>query len=216
MDTLHFLIDFIVHIDHHLNTLVSLYGLWVYFILFLIVFSETGLVVTPFLPGDSLLFVAGALAASQSQALDIYLLCVIFIVAAILGNMTNYAIGRFFGLKLFSNKQSKIFRYEYLSRTQAFYEKHGGKTLILARFMPIVRTFAPFVAGMASMSYLSFMLYNMIGSLLWVFIFCVSGFLFGNLPFVRQNLELFILAIIILSCLPAIIEFWRHKRRFIR
>ena len=188
MDLIHFLIDFILHIDVHLAELVAEYGIWVYAILFLILFCETGLVVTPFLPGDSLLFVAGALSA------------------------LNYTIGRLFGEKLFSNPDSKIFRRSYLDKTHSFYERHGGKTIILARFVPIVRTFAPFVAGMGHMSYRHFAMYNVVGALLWVLLFTYAGYLFGDLPIVQENLKLLIVAIIVLSVLPGVIEVIRHKR----
>ncbi|BEV71598.1 MULTISPECIES: DedA family protein [unclassified Paludibacterium] len=205
-----FLIDFILHIDQHLPPLIAAYGQLIYLILFAIVFSETGLVVTPFLPGDSLLFVAGTLAATGDMSLAT--LMVVLAIAAILGNQVNYLIGRFFGHKLFANPNSKIFRREYLDRTHAFYDKHGGKTLIFARFMPIIRTFAPFVAGIGEMPLLRFSLFNLAGSLLWVGLFCGAGYLFGNIPLIRKNLELLILGIIVLSFLPAIIGYLRHRK----
>jgi len=209
MHTLTFLIDFVLHIDQYLPPLIAAYGPWIYLILFAIVFSETGLVVTPFLPGDSLLFVAGTLAATGQMS--IISLMGILMAAAILGNLTNYLIGYFFGLRLFANPDSKIFRRAYLDRTHAFYEKHGGKTLIFARFMPIVRTFAPFVAGIGKMTLLRFMIFNVIGSALWVLLFCLAGYLFGNIPVIRRNLEVLILGIIVLSFLPGIIGYWRHR-----
>lgn len=209
MQTLTFLIDFVLHIDQHLPPLIAAYGPWIYLILFAIVFSETGLVVTPFLPGDSLLFVAGTLASTGKMS--VVTLSATLVAAAILGNLVNYLIGHFFGLKLFSNPDSKIFRRAYLERTHAFYEKHGGKTLILARFMPIVRTFAPFVAGIGNMSLLRFMGYNIVGSVLWVALFTLTGYLFGNIPVIRQNLEVLILGIIVVSFLPGIIGLWRHR-----
>ncbi|WP_127960123.1 DedA family protein [Serratia microhaemolytica] len=211
MELIKFLIDFILHIDLHLAALVAEYGVWVYAILFLILFCETGLVVTPFLPGDSLLFVAGALAALPSNDLNIHLMVILMITAAILGDAVNYTIGYLFGEKLFSNPQSKIFRRSYLDKTHSFYQKHGGKTIILARFVPIVRTFAPFVAGMGQMSYRQFALYNVVGALIWVVLFAYAGYLFGDLPVVQQNLKLLIVAIIFISMLPGVVEVWRHR-----
>ncbi len=212
MDIIKFIIDFILHIDVHLAELVAQYGMWVYAILFLILFCETGLVVTPFLPGDSLLFVAGALAALPTNDLNVHTMVALMVVAAILGDAVNYTIGRLFGEKLFSNPNSKIFRRSYLDKTHQFYEKHGGKTIILARFVPIVRTFAPFVAGMGHMSYRHFAAYNVIGALVWVLLFTYAGYLFGDLPVVQENLKLLIVGIIIVSILQGVIEIWRHKR----
>lgn len=212
MDFIHFVIDFILHIDVHLAELVAQYGAWVYGILFLILFCETGLVVTPFLPGDSLLFVAGALAALPGNDLNVHLMVSLMAVAAIVGDALNYTIGRLFGERLFRNPNSRIFRRSYLDQTHKFYEKHGGKTIILARFVPIVRTFAPFVAGMGHMSYRHFAAYNVIGALVWVLLFTYAGYLFGNVPIVQNNLKLLIVAIIALSILPGVIEIWRHKR----
>ncbi|HEP1042713.1 TPA: DedA family protein [Serratia marcescens] len=216
MDIIKFIIDFILHIDVHLAELVAQYGMWVYAILFLILFCETGLVVTPFLPGDSLLFVAGALAALPTNDLNVHTMVALMVVAAILGDAVNYIIGRLFGEKLFSNPNSKIFRRSYLDKTHQFYEKHGGKTIILARFVPIVRTFAPFVAGMGHMSYRHFAAYNVIGALVWVLLFTYAGYLFGDLPVVQENLKLLIVGIIIVSILPGVIEIWRHKRAAVR
>ena len=212
MEYIHWVIDFILHIDVHLAELVAQYGVWVYAILFLILFCETGLVVTPFLPGDSLLFVAGALAALPTNDLNAHTMVALMIAAAIIGDAVNYTIGRLFGEKLFSNPNSKIFRRSYLDKTHAFYDKHGGKTIILARFVPIVRTFAPFVAGMGHMSYRHFAMFNVIGALLWGLLFTYAGYLFGNVPVVQENLKLLIVAIIVLSILPGVIEVWRHKR----
>lgn len=206
-----FLIDFILHVDVHLAEFVTNYGLWVYGLLFLIVFCETGLVVTPFLPGDSLLFLAGALAANAATGLSPHLLFLLLIIAAIAGDAVNYAIGHFFGEKLFSNPNSKIFRQSHLQKTEQFYEKYGGKTIIIARFIPIVRTLAPFVAGMATMSYRRFAIYNVTGALLWVSIFIYAGYFVGNSAWVQQNLKLLILAIIVLSVMPAVIEVLRHR-----
>lgn len=213
MDFIHFLVDFILHIDVHLAELVAQYGIWIYAILFLILFCETGLVVTPFLPGDSLLFVAGALAALPGNDLNVHLMVTLLVIAAILGDAVNYTIGRLFGEKLFSNPNSKIFRRSYLDKTHAFYDRHGGKTIILARFVPIVRTFAPFVAGMGHMSYRHFALYNGTGALLWVLLFSYAGYLFGDLPIVQENLKLLIVGIIVVSILPGVIEVWRHRRQ---
>ena len=212
MGFIQFVIDFILHIDVHLAELVAQYGAWVYGILFLILFCETGLVVTPFLPGDSLLFVAGALAALPGNDLNVHLMVFLMAIAAIVGDAVNYTIGRVFGERLFSNPDSKIFRRSYLDKTHKFYEKHGGKTIILARFVPIVRTFAPFVAGMGHMSYRHFAAYNVIGALVWVLLFTYAGYFFGTLPIVQENLKLLIVGIIVVSILPGVIEIWRHKR----
>ncbi|MGK9172071.1 DedA family protein [Yokenella regensburgei] len=212
MDVIRFLIDFILHIDVHLAELVAQYGMWVYAILFIILFCETGLVVTPFLPGDSLLFVAGALASLETNDLNVHVMVLLMLVAAIVGDAVNYTIGRLFGDRLFSNPDSKIFRRAYLDKTHQFYEKHGGKTIILARFVPIVRTFAPFVAGMGHMSYRHFALFNVAGALLWVLLFTYAGYFFGTLPLVQENLKLLIVAIIVVSILPGVIEVIRHRR----
>ncbi|CAM3697838.1 hypothetical protein BS639_11205 [Rouxiella silvae] len=212
MEFIHYIVDFILHIDVHLTELVANYGAWVYAILFLILFCETGLVVTPFLPGDSLLFVAGALAALPTNSLDVHVMVFLMVVAAVIGDAVNYTIGRLFGAKLFANPNSKIFRQSYLDQTHKFYEKHGGKTIILARFVPIVRTFAPFVAGMGRMSYRQFATYNVIGALIWVLLLTYAGYLFGNVPFVQNNLKFVIVAIIVVSVLPAIIEVVRHRK----
>lgn len=216
MEYIHLIIDFILHIDVHLAQLVAEYGIWIYAILFLIIFCETGLVVTPFLPGDSLLFVGGALAALPGNSLNIHLLALVMVVAAIAGDAVNYTIGRLFGDKLFSRPQSKIFRRSHLEKTHGFYEKHGGKTIILARFIPIIRTFAPFVAGMGKMSYRRFGMFNIAGALAWVLLFSYAGYLFGDLPVVQKNLNLLIVAIIVVSVLPGLIEFWRQRRQAVR
>lgn len=213
MEYVYFLIDFILNIDVHLSDLVAQYGVWVYVILFLIVFCETGLVVTPFLPGDSLMFVAGALASLPTNSLHVHWLVLVLIVAAIVGDASNYTIGRVFGKKLFKNPDSKFFKQSYLEKTHVFYEKYGGKTIILARFVPIVRTFAPFVAGMGHMSYRHFASYNVIGGIVWVVLFTYAGFLFGGMEFVQENLKMLIVAIIVVSVLPAVVEVWRNKRK---
>ena len=212
MEYIHYLIDFILHIDVHLAALVAQYGIWVYAILFVIVFCETGLVVTPFLPGDSLLFVAGALAALLTNGLNVHLLALAMAVAAVLGDASNYEIGRLFGARLFRNPNSRIFKQSYLEKTHAFYDKYGGKTIVIARFVPVVRTFAPFVAGMGRMSYRHFAAFNVTGGVLWVALFIYAGYLFGGLDIVQRNLKLLIVAIIVLSVLPAVIEVWRARR----
>ena len=210
MEFFSFIIDFILHIDQHLTELAAQYGVWIYGILFLIIFCETGLVVMPLLPGDSLLFAAGSIAAIGEM--NIHLMVVLLIIAAILGDAVNFMVGKFFGEKLFANPNSKIFKQSHLQKTQQFYAKHGGKTIIMARFIPIVRTFAPFVAGMGHMSYHHFLAYNVIGGVLWVTIFSYLGYFFGNMDIVKDNLSLVLVAIIVLSILPAIIEIIRHKR----
>ena len=211
MDLLTLIVDFILHVDIHLQALMNDYGLWVYAILFLIIFSETGLVVTPFLPGDSLLFAAGAL--TVGTALDVNLLTGTLILAAVLGNLTNYTIGHFFGERLFQNPNSRIFRRDHLDKTHAFFAKHGGKTIIMTRFLPIVRTFAPFVAGMGAMTYQRFMAFNFVGGLLWDVSFFFGGHFFGNLPAIRQNFTLLIVGIIIISVLPIVIGGVRQRMK---
>lgn len=203
-------IDFILHMDEHLPQLINDFGIWTYLILFLVIFCETGLVVTPFLPGDSLIFLLGALARSG----DINFPVIIFVLmlAAVLGDTCNYEIGRFFGMKLFRNENSKILKKEYLDKTHNFYEKYGGKTIILARFVPIVRTFAPFVAGMGKMSYKNFISYNIIGGICWVAIFSFGGFFFGGIPAVKDNFFLVAVAIVLISLLPAVIAFIKSKK----
>lgn len=208
MDLIKFLIDFILHIDRHLLELVQAYGNWVYGILFLIVFCETGLVVMPLLPGDSLLFVAGALAAQG--ALQVHGLAALLIVAAIVGDSLNYAIGKRFG-HVIAGPDSRWVKQAHIQRTHAFFEKHGGKTIIVARFMPIVRTFAPFVAGIGEMSYYKFITFNVIGAVLWVTCFIYAGYWFGNLEIVRANLKLIMLAIIVLSVSPVLYEALKHR-----
>lgn len=208
-----FLLDFILHIDQYMISMVQNYHAWAYVLLFAIIFCETGLVVTPFLPGDSLLFVAGAIAALPGMPIEIHLLVLILFVAAVLGDSSNYAIGHYFGRKLFRNPKSKIFKQSHLDKTHEFYKKYGGKTIILARFIPVVRTFAPFVAGMGKMHYYYFMVYNLIGGAVWVAAFCYAGYLFGDLPVVQANLKLLIVAIIFVSILPAAIEVVRAKMK---
>ena len=210
METLKYALDVVLHLNKHLDALVGDYGPWVYAILFLIVFCETGLVVTPFLPGDSLLFAAGAIAAGGN--LNIFVLMVLLFVAAILGDTVNYFIGDKAGRQLM-RRFPRLIKQEYLTRTHEFFERYGGKTIIIARFVPIVRTFAPFVAGVGEMSYARFMSFNVIGAFLWVVLLVPAGYFFANVPFVKNNFSLVILAIIFLSILPGIIEIWRERRR---
>lgn len=207
------LADFILHIDGHLQVLASEYGLWLYGILFLIVFLETGLVVMPLLPGDSLLFAAGSLASIPMSQLSPHWLFVIFSVAAILGDTVNYSIGHALGPKVFSFKKSRFFNPDHLRQTHEFFEKYGGKTIIIARFVPIVRTFAPFVAGIGAMSYSRFIVYNVVGALLWVAVFTYSGYWFGQMSFFKDNLKLLILGIIVVSVLIPGIEYVKHRFR---
>jgi membrane-associated protein len=208
METLSSLIDIFLHLDKHLGAIISQYGTTTYIILFAIIFAETGLVIAPFLPGDSLLFAAGALAAATG-VLDPMLLVVLLWIAAILGDTLNYSIGNIFGLKVL--QKFPFIKQEHIAYTEKFYQKHGGKTIILARFMPIVRTFAPFVAGIGAMNYTRFIVYNIAGGLLWVASFIYLGFYFGNIPIVKRNFSLLIVGIIIVSVMPAVIEFVRHK-----
>ena len=203
-------INFILHIDKYLIQIIQTYGVLTYALLFGIIFLETGLVVTPFLPGDSLLFVAGTLAAIN--LLQIHWLVISLTVAAILGDTVNYWIGHHFGPKVFNRENSRFFKKEYLEKTREFYFKHGGKTIILARFVPIIRTFAPFVAGVGKMHYGHFISYNIVGGTLWVLLFTLGGYFFGNLSIVKNNFHLVIVVIIFLSILPGIIEFLKHKR----
>lgn len=204
--------DLVLHLDQHLALLVKEYGVWIYAILFIIIFAETGFVVTPFLPGDSLLFVAGALAALSDMGMNIWILVTVIAVAAILGNTLNYHIGRFLGPKVFHWENSRFFNRAALIKTHAFYEKHGGKTLVLSRFMPIFRTFAPFVAGIGSMPYGRFMMFNVLGGLGWTLSLCFAGYWFGNLPWIQKNLSLVILSIVVVSALPAIIGYLKHRK----
>lgn len=204
-------IDVLLHVDVYLAQITADYGLWTYAILALIVFCETGLVVTPFLPGDSLLFAAGAITALGT--LDPVVLSILLILAAILGDAVNYAIGRRIGERLLEGRLGRFIRREHIERTHAFYERHGGKTIIIARFMPIVRTFAPFVAGIGAMAYRRFFIYNVAGAVLWVVTFVALGAIFGNTPAVKKNFSLVILGIIVVSILPGVIEFLRSRRR---
>lgn len=204
------LVDFILHIGDHLQELVKNYGNWIYAILFAIVFCETGLVVLPFLPGDSMLFAAGTIAAVGDM--NIFVLIGLLIVAAILGDFVNFEIGKRFGQKLFSNPNSKIFKQSYLQKTHDYYERYGGRTIIIARFIPIVRTFAPFVGGMGNMNYAQFARYNIVGAVLWVVSFTTLGYFFGQLPFVKEHFSWIMIAIIVFSVVPMIVEIIRHRK----
>ena len=210
MDFLAQLIDFILHVDAHLLEIVSTYRYWTYGILFLIIFCETGLVVTPFLPGDSLLFAAGALIAAPQTGLHLLTMLVLLIVAAILGDSLNYAVGKAVGPRVF-RKDYRFLKREHLEQTQTFYRKYGGKTIIIARFLPIVRTFAPFVAGIGNMEYRRFMAFNVVGAVLWVAAFLLAGFFFGNIPAIKQNFSLVILGISVVSIAPPVVEYVRQK-----
>ena len=203
--------DIVLHLDKHLAVLVQQYGLWIYGILFVIIFSETGFVVTPFLPGDSLLFVAGALAALGEGGMDILVLMGVLTTAAVLGNTVNYQIGRFLGPKVFHWESSRFFNKAALLKTHVFYEQHGGKTLVISRFLPLFRTFAPFVAGIGSMSYARFTLFNLIGALAWVVSLCLAGYWLGNLPWVRANLSLIIVGIIAFTLVPVGIGYLKSR-----
>jgi membrane-associated protein len=211
MEFIKSLIDFILHIDKHLVEILTQYGTWTYAILFLIIFVETGLVVMPFLPGDSLLFAIGALSAQGG--LNIFTVFLLLSLAAILGDTVNYWIGKSIGPKIFSSESSRWLNREHLQRTHEFYEKYGGKTIIIARFMPIIRTFAPFVAGIGAMSYGKFILYNIIGGIVWIASFLYAGYLFGNIPVVKRNFTLVVFAIIIVSVLPGVFEFLRNRKK---
>ena len=210
MDLFSGFVDLILHLDQHLRTLAQTYGAWIYAVLFLIVFLETGVVVAPFLPGDSLLFVAGTIAAAGE--LNVHGLVLLLIAAAIAGDSLNYSIGRYLGPRVFRFDDSRFFKRAYVDRTHAFFERHGGKAIILARFVPIIRTYAPFVAGIGAMGYRRFLMFNVTGAVLWVALLTYAGFFFGNLPLVKTNLTAVILGIIVLSVMPAIIEFWRARR----
>ncbi len=209
MEVIKFLIDFVLHMDEHLSVIISDYGVWTYGILFFIIFLETGFVITPFLPGDSLLFAAGSFAALG--ALNPVYLFILLSIAAVIGDTVNYSIGHYIGPRAFSG-EIKYLKKEHLDRTSEFYEKHGGKTIILARFIPIIRTFAPFVAGVGAMTYSKFILYNVVGGISWVAIFTFGGFYFGNLPFVRDNFEIVIFTIIFISFIPPVLEFFKARK----
>lgn len=212
------IMDIFLHVDKHLAEIIQNYGTWTYIILILIIFCETGLVITPFLPGDSLLFAAGSLAAitvTGDGGLNPHLLFIFLSAAAIVGDTVNYWLGHYFGPKVFTQK-SRFFKKEYLERTHNFYEKHGGKTIILARFIPIIRTFAPFVAGIGAMNYGKFILYNVVGAIVWVGIFIYAGYYFGSIPFIQNNFSLVVLAIILISVVPIFIEYFKNRTRKIK
>lgn len=210
MDLLLQFVDIVLHLDKHLAVLVQDYGPWIYAILFFIVFAETGFVVTPFLPGDSLLFVAGALAALGGM--DILLLMGTLIAAAVLGNQLNYHIGRFIGPKVFHWEDSRFFNKAALQKTHAFYEKHGGKAVVISRFLPLFRTFVPFIAGVGTMRYAAFTAFNVAGAVLWVVSLSLAGYWFGNVPWVKQNLSAVIVGIIVVSLIPVVIGWWQHRK----
>jgi membrane-associated protein len=211
MDLIKTFFDIFMHLDKHLGSVIQSYGIWTYLILFLIIFCETGLVITPILPGDSLLFAAGAFAARGD--FDVLWLFILLTIAAVAGDTLNYWIGSYMGPKIFHKEKVRFLNREYLDRTHQFYEKHGGKTIIIARFMPIIRTFAPFVAGIGKMTYFHFISYNVIGGIVWIAAFVFGGFFFGNIPVVKRNFTLVIMAIIILSIMPGVIEYLRHRFR---
>lgn len=216
MDLIKQLIDFILHAENHLVWFIQHYGVWIYVLLFLIIFCETGLVVTPFLPGDSLLFVVGTLAARPEMNLRLEIVLPLLLIAGILGDSVNYSIGKWFGPRVFQFQSNRFFNRDHLMKAHAFYEKYGGRAIILARFVPIVRTFAPFVAGVGTMNYGKFFLYNVTGAILWVGLFIGAGFIFGNVPAVQKNIKLVILGIIFVSVLPIVWEMgkaWLEKRR---
>jgi membrane-associated protein len=216
LDPIKKLIDFILHIDQHLAEIVANYGLWTYGVLFLIIFAETGLVIMPLLPGDSLLFAAGALCALPESNLNVHLMAVLLFIAAVIGDTVNYWIGNRVGPAVFKREDSFWLRKKHLERAHEFFEKYGGRAIILARFVPIVRTFVPFVAGVGAMTYSRFIAYNIIGGFVWIYGFLYLGFFFGNLPVVKKNFGLVIIAIIVLSVMPMVIEFireWNKKRK---
>jgi membrane-associated protein len=214
LDLAHHLIDFVLHIDLHLQSIIADYGVWTYALLFFIIFAETGFVVTPFLPGDSLLFAAGALCAGT--VLNVHLLAIALLIAAVLGNLTNYAIGAFIGPKVFTREDSWLLRKKHLDRAHGFFEKYGGRSIILSRFVPIVRTFVPFVAGVGRMSFTRFFTFNLIGGVAWIYFLTYLGFFFGGTEVVRKNFSLVVVAIIAISVLPIAIEMirgWLQSRR---
>ena len=211
MEYLSIAFQFLAHLDVHLASLAQNYGAWVYVILFLIIFAETGLVVTPFLPGDSLLFVAGAVAAMGAMAVN--KLVIVLIVAAFLGNYVNFQIGKYLGKRFFIDRESRLLKREYLDKTHAFFERHGGKTLIISRFLPILRTYAPFVAGIGRMGSWRFAIFNVVGAMLWVALLTYAGYLFGNIPFIKNNLTLVIVAIIVLSLLPGVVAYFKTRTK---
>lgn len=213
MELLSQFIDIMLHLDVHLNAWAAWMGIWLYVVVFAVVFCETGLVVTPFLPGDSLLFACGALAASEGSAINLFVLMPVIFAAAVLGDFCNYEIGKWLGPKVFSRETSWLLNKKHLEKAHSFYEKYGGKTIILARFIPIIRTFAPFVAGIGKMTYFHFASFNVIGALLWTALFTLGGYFFADLPVVQHHFHYVVLAIIVLSVLPAVYEFWAARRK---
>ena len=213
MELISQVIDIFLHLDTHLNAWAGVMGPWLYVVLFAVVFCETGLVITPFLPGDSLLFAAGALAAMQGSPINLWILIPAIFAAAVLGDTVNYEIGKWLGPKVFNRKDSWLLNQDHLHKAHAFYEKYGGKTIILARFIPIIRTFAPFVAGIGKMTYLHFISYNVIGGLVWVLLFVFGGYWFADLPLVQNHFHYVIVAIIVISILPAVYEFFSERRK---
>lgn len=213
MELLSQFIDIVLHLDVHLNAWAAWMGLWLYVVVFAVVFCETGLVVTPFLPGDSLLFACGALAATEGSAINLFVLMPVIFAAAVLGDFCNYEIGKWLGPKVFTRETSWLLNKKHLEKAHAFYEKYGGKTIILARFIPIIRTFAPFVAGIGKMTYFHFASFNVIGALLWTVLFTLGGYFFADLPVVQNHFHYVVLAIIVLSVLPAVYEFWAAHRK---
>ncbi len=213
MELLSQFVDIMLHLDVHLNAWAAWMGVWLYIVIFAVVFCETGLVVTPFLPGDSLLFACGALAAAEGSAINLFVLLPVVFVAAVVGDFCNYEIGKWLGPKVFSSEKSRFLNKNHLLKAHAFYEKYGGKTIILARFIPIIRTFAPFVAGIGKMSYFHFAAFNVVGALLWAVLFTLGGYLFADLPVVQHHFHYVVLAIIVLSVLPAVYEFWAAHRK---
>lgn len=211
MNYFHHLFDMIVHIDVYLNSFVSMYGFWTYLALFAVIFCETGLIVTPFLPGDSLLFAAGSIAAQPGNSLNIFILFVLLLLASILGNQINFLVGKVVGPHIFTAKKSWFFNKKYLEETHAFYEKHGGKTLIFARFIPIIRTFAPFVAGIGQMKMLHFTLYNLISALLWIGSLLFFGYFLGSIPVIKEHFSVVIYGVIFISLLPPLLAFFTRK-----
>jgi membrane-associated protein len=209
LELIAYFIDLFIHLDIHLNTAIQFFGIWVYLVVFLVIFCETGLVITPILPGDSLLFALGAISALE--ILDARLLTILLTVAAVTGDAVNFSLGKFIGPRIFHYETSRFFKKEYLHRTHSFYEKHGGKTIFLARFIPIIRTFAPFVAGIGKMSYGRFAFYNITGGVSWIVLFIAAGYYFGNIPVIKHNFSLVIIAIVFISILPGIIELWRRR-----
>lgn len=211
MQTLHYLFNFIIHLDEHLLAFVSAYGSWTYVLLFLIIFCETGIIFTAILPGDSLLFAAGALTAHATDFLNVHALFILLVIASASGNSLNYLIGKWLGPRVFRSNQSWLFNQKHMDHAHRFYERYGGKTIIIARFIPIIRTFAPFLAGIGYMTYQQFLFYSFIGAFLWIGVLVYGSFLFGNIPIVKEHFSLVILAIVTLSILPPIVEFLRRR-----